>query len=122
MKIWLDDERPEPCKHIWTRALNYPNFERLVKDNKHIITHISFDHDLGYSDPLERTGYHAACLIEELAASNDINPAIQLAVHSANPSGAQRIFLVLQRAIKFVGGDPNTVRWHCNNPYQSWEE
>lgn len=120
MKIWLDDVRPEPLG--WVRVLNYPNFAKLVKDNRHIITHISFDHDLDYSDPCGRTGYEAACLIEELAASNDINPAIQLAVHSANPSGAQRIFLTLKRSIKFVGGDPDKVRWHCSNPYQSWEE
>jgi hypothetical protein len=63
MKLFLDDIRnPEDCIHYmhkrigsfnpiylaedWIIARNYDDFVRIITASNHIITHVSFDHDL----------------------------------------------------------------------------
>lgn len=112
MKIWLDDIRPAPDGWFWVKDAvtaiaiikkdgfivgddKFPNGYENAED----VTEISFDHDLGpgYEG---NTGYRVACLIEQLAAHNQIKP-IKWTIHSANPVGRKNIEWAMKNAEKF---------------------
>lgn len=106
MKIFLDDIR-DPPRGEWLVVRNYNDFVNAVELNK-IITHMSFDHDLGEED--ERTGYDAAkWFIEECIDNPVLGIHLEIiTVHSANPVGAKNIYGIFHSAQKH-GIIPNDV-------------
>ncbi len=95
MKLWLDDMREMP-----------PFFDQHVKTaeaaifmlDAHVITHISLDHDLGHEATCG-TGYDVACAIERMALRKVLSP-INVAIHSQNIVGRQRMLATLLAAIR----------------------
>lgn len=86
-----------PLRHTpkgWIGVDNY--IDAIEYINKNLVTHISFDHDLGN----EFTGYDIACKIEELAFEGKIQPIIW-DIHSANPIGRKRIEITMKNADKY---------------------
>lgn len=97
MKIFLDDIRlpyGDGYGPGWTIIRNYDDFLYTWEVNKKLITHISFDHDLGEG---MKTGYDALKLVEEdfILGNIDLFPCMK--VHSANPSGRELMELTIQR-------------------------
>jgi hypothetical protein len=91
IKLWLDDVRPMPDDYtVWVKSAE--DAEYLI--SKNLVTHISFDHDLGDNKP---TGYDLAGLIELLAQRGEIDP-ITWDIHSANPGGTRRIAMAMGKA------------------------
>lgn len=84
MKIFLDDLRPAP--EGWAAARDFQTFQSLVNSGQPIEA-ISFDHDLGDSNP---DGYAA---VKWLAGEHPelFEPSITLTSHSANPVGRDNI-------------------------------
>lgn len=95
MRVWLDDVRKKPSDfdiHIY-------DAEYAIKVlRKGIVTHMSFDHDLG--DESEMTGYAVARAIEEMAYHKQI-PRLTWAIHSANPVGRENIRRAMEAADKY---------------------
>ena len=89
MKIYLDDVRT-PYKG-WTLVKSFNEFVRIVSDNKHDITDISFDHDLG----TEKTGYDALTWLEKMIYLNNY-PVPDIHIHTANPVGRKRMEQVIK--------------------------
>jgi len=94
MKIFLDDVR-DPPDNTWTVVRSYDAFTDLLNNTLHIITEISFDHDLGADEQgnVLETGMDAAKFFIEKAMDE---PIIGLAlekviVHSSNPAGRSNI-------------------------------
>lgn len=98
MKIFLDDIR-EPATGGWTVVRNYNEFVK-VATSANMITHMSFDHDLGESD--EKTGYDAAkWFIEECIDNPVLGIYLEyITVHSANPVGKNNIYGIFRNAQK----------------------
>lgn len=95
MKIYLDDIRYPKNPEGVTIIRSYDDFYFIWEHNKHIITSISFDHDLG----TEKSGYDALCLVEEDIKTGVIKHHIELNVHTANPSGMERMKQVINSII-----------------------
>ena len=94
MKIWLDDERPIPSEfdcHIKTAV---EAIELLAAGG---VTAISLDHDLGDNGG---TGYEVACYIEQAAYNGMLFP-VEVAIHSANPVGRERMEQAINNARLF---------------------
>lgn len=96
LKVWLDDERSAPSTfdvHVKTpeEAID------LLKTNR--VEYISLDHDLGL-EPDTRNGYMVAKFIEEAAYNGTLDP-LSYNVHSANPTGRDRMIAALMQADKF---------------------
>jgi hypothetical protein len=95
MKIYLDDERnPKGKNWIVVRTVN--EFKEIYKEYYPYIDEISLDHDLG----TDETGYDALTWLEEQIITKgwdipDIN------IHSANPSGRDRMKLVIKSLYKY---------------------
>lgn len=93
MKIFLDDIR-NPPDASWTIVRSYEEFVKLVKETPHVITEISFDHDLGMVDNvLLKTGMDATKFFVEHCIDNP-NTGMDLekiTVHSSNPPGVENI-------------------------------
>jgi hypothetical protein len=78
------------------------------------ITHISFDHDLGYGNK-NKTGYDVACYIEALAeAESNLKkhnveyvkvPHPTWEIHSRNPVGRKRIEQAMKSAERYWNGE-----------------
>jgi len=84
MRVWLDDVRAMPKDYDrWVKTAI--DAIELIKQG--IVTHISFDHDLGGGSD---TGYSVALYIELAARYNNLKP-MSWEVHSSNPEGAKRI-------------------------------
>ncbi len=93
MRLWLDDERQMPDDYdIQTRFVSIA----MELINKGIITHISFDHDLGYN----YTGYTLAKHIEKMAENKELK-RLSWQVHSANPVGRRNIEMAMISAERF---------------------
>lgn len=97
MKIYLDDIR-DPYDDTWTLVRSCLEFIEIVlrieEGSGEVITHISFDHDLGmYEDVEALSGMDAAkffvekCLDDPTFAEH----LQEVIVHSANPAGVQNI-------------------------------
>ena len=96
MKVYLDDERIAPIGWVqcrWAQDV----IELLQREN---VTHLSLDHDLG--DDSISTGYDVIKWIEEAVALRGFIPP-HIAVHSANPSGREKMMLGIQSIIKLSG-------------------
>ncbi len=93
MKLWIDDERPKP-KDFDLVARNYQEALEIIANNE--ITYISFDHDLGE----EKTGYDIVCWLEEEIYYGRLKK-FEWNVHSANPSGAKKMILTLEKMETF---------------------
>jgi len=94
MKLWLDDLRPIPNDYdIWCRTAA----QAIWALENYIITHISFDNDLGTGFG---EGYQVANYIEEKAHSGDLVP-MTWNVHSANPVRRESIRKAMENADKF---------------------
>jgi hypothetical protein len=94
MRVWLDDVRAKP-KDYHAHVLTAEYAIRMI--NKGLVTHISFDHDLG--DDV-KTGYDVAKHIEEMAYYNKM-PRITWQIHSANPVGRENIKRAMDAADKY---------------------
>lgn len=97
MKLFLDDLRPCPDDHHLCLTVE----EAKAWLRRGIVTHISFDHDLGdsyWGHPDPPTGYDLAKWIETHA---DQIPRLTWAVHSANPVGAQNIRMAMWNATRY---------------------
>lgn len=93
MRIWLDDERAMPQGfdiHLRTAA------EAIALLAKGGISLISLDHDLGDGGG---TGYEVACYIEQAAFEGTL-PPLEVAIHSANPVGRERMQQAVHNAFK----------------------
>lgn len=89
LKVWLDDVRPMPeAFNIHCKTAD----EAIQLLSGRNVAHISFDHDLGEG----KSGYDVANWIEKEVFQNDY-PRLGWDVHSANPIGAARIKIVMQR-------------------------
>jgi hypothetical protein len=96
IRLWLDDVRPMPDGFdVWVKE----SFWAKMLIAKRLVSHISFDHDLGEG----KTGYDVAKLIEELAYDKELAP-MTWDIHSANPVGRKRIEQAMQSAERFWKG------------------
>jgi hypothetical protein len=130
MMLFLDDIRiPSDCStymHLrigkdntlylkeWTIVKNYNEFIRTITDNYFIITHISFDHDLGEDVAIKlrnngfskrkarqskkevKSGYDCAKWMKEFYTKHSISQPI-LFVHSMNPTGTENIINLFKK-------------------------
>ena len=92
MKLWLDDVRdPRGYGCIgWFWVKSYEEAVATLKFGD--VEEASLDHDLGYADPKEPTGYDVVCWMEE----NNVWPK-RVSVHSMSPFGAKRMMDVIGR-------------------------
>ena len=93
-KLFLDDQRG--CPQGWVLASNYTEFVKIITE-KGVPDVIAFDHDLGdggevYEEGVSPwTGWNCA----KWLVDNNLVPK-EFSVHSWNPSGAQRIGLLME--------------------------
>lgn len=92
MRLWLDDLRPMP-NDFECHCLRADVAINLI--NMGIVSHISFDHDLG--EPKNGTGYDVAKVIEARAEDGTI-PPMTWEIHSSNPVGRKNIEAAMKRA------------------------
>ena len=97
MKLWLDDNRPAPDGWTWAKTASEA-IKWLMAGSD--ITDISFDHDLGEGNG---DGHDVVSLVEELVYAGRIKMP-EMAVHSANPVGAQKIHLAIEAMKRRHGG------------------
>jgi len=104
IELWIDDLRdptdPEIQKRYgakgtetWVKTVN----EAIHYLHQGIVTHISFDNDLGEG---QKEGRHLAAWIEEEAYFNRI-PSMEWVIHSENPIGKNEIFMAMSNAEAF---------------------
>jgi len=99
MKIFLDDIR-FPAGKGWTIIRNSTDFFHTWIYNRDDITHISFDHDLGDTDP--KNGYDVLTMIEEDYHDAVISHPIVMTVHSMNPVGREKMVKVIKSLERFM--------------------
>lgn len=101
MKLFLDDIRNPVYilngydENEWTLITTAEEAFKIIESG--IVTHISFDHDLG----TKLTGYDVAKHIEMLVVEGKINMPIYY-VHSANPVGSKNIIRAMESASKYA--------------------
>lgn len=129
MKLFLDDIRePEECvrymhrrigelfpiyEDSWVVVRTYEDFVSTMSENFEIITHVSFDHDLGedaikeyynnakpngeidYNKINEKTGLDCAKWMKDFYIEKEKELPI-LFIHSMNPVGTQNIINVFK--------------------------
>lgn len=66
---------------------------------------VSFDHDLGDENEVEKTGYDFAKFLIEYMLDNNINEPFAYYVHSANPVGAENIRMYLNQSFEVICKD-----------------
>ena len=111
IRLWLDDNRdPKDPKiqelfgsrgnEVWVKTMD----EAVNYIERGNVSFISFDHDLDNEgdSPIEKTGYHLACWIEERAFNGTLDP-IGWNVHSRNPVGSNDIVAAMNKADEFWG-------------------
>lgn len=93
MMVFLDDERPTP--HGWITARWPDEVIDLLRGGD--VTHLSLDHDLGDAEDAaregraERTGYDVLVWLEEQVFADHGFLVPQVAIHSANAAGRERM-------------------------------
>jgi NAD+-processing family protein with receiver domain len=94
VKVWLDDVRDAPPG--WVRAFTPEEVIGLLQLGK--VTELSLDHDLGLADGVsERTGYTVLLWLEaEVGTGRWTRPLPEIAVHSGNPVGRDRMLRVVR--------------------------
>ena len=95
----MDDIRHDPQRYedeneVWIIQRKAEDVIRLLK--KGVVNDLSLDHDMG---PGELTGYELLCWMEK----NNIWPRGNVYVHSANPSGADKMRAVINRYLEKQG-------------------
>ncbi len=103
MRLWLDDDLMNPDTPDRHAPLDYElgcarSQEAINFVKMGIITHVSFDHDLG--EPNNGNGYDLAKVIEEGAFRNEIH-RMTWDIHSANPAGRKNIVAAMKAAERF---------------------
>lgn len=89
VKVWLDDERPEP--NGWIRAKTAKEAIALLEAGS--VEEISLDHDLG--EESNGNGHDVLCWLEEKAAYGIISiPTIR--IHTANPVARVRMVAAVE--------------------------
>lgn len=86
MRVFLDDERETP--EGWVRT--YWPSEAIAYLESGKVEELSLDHDLGDDNHNHGTGYDVILWIEEAVALRGFKPP-KIKVHSANPSGRERM-------------------------------
>lgn len=112
MKLWLDDERPEPVG--WVRVTTAENCIEIL--THYDVDELSLDHDLDdvqYRESGPATGYDVAYWLwkQVQVGAWSLVPGI-IKCHSANPVGRERIVSVLQEIRKLreeASGTPELV-------------
>lgn len=98
MKVWLDDLRPMPEGYDIHVATADAAIAALKTKT---VTQISLDHDLGDETEINcGTGYDVAKYIEEAAFFKEI-PRLEVAIHSANPVGRDKMKRAITRADEY---------------------
>ena len=94
MRVWLDDERPAPPGWVWA----FTPEQAIGLLGLGTVAEMSLDHDLGLPDgPAERTGYTVLLWLErEVGNGRWPHPLPEMAVHSANPAGRDRMLRVIR--------------------------
>lgn len=94
MDIWLDDERQVPEGYLGAKTVDdaIALVERAKSQGEKIDV-ISLDHDLG----TDLTGHDFVCWIERSIYDGAIDPPNEIKVHSANPVGARRMRMAIDR-------------------------
>lgn len=95
MKVYLDDERETP--EGWERVFHV--WEAIEKLKTGMVTEISLDHDLGSGEP---TGYDVILWIEEQVFTNPKYLPPKIWLHTANPSGKEKMKLAIRRILKAI--------------------
>ena len=95
MKVYLDDERATPDG--WVRAFWPDQVIELLKTGE--VTHLSLDHDLG--DDARGTGYDVLTWLEQAAFEGTLRIP-EIAIHSANAAGRQRMAAAVRSIQRFV--------------------
>ncbi|MBX3472505.1 MAG: hypothetical protein KF878_37105 [Planctomycetes bacterium] len=91
LRLWLDDLRPPPPGWTWVTTA----WDAITGLASGDVVEVSLDHDLG--PPEAGTGDDVARWIEAEAHHGRL-PRLRWAVHSANPIGAARMTVALERA------------------------
>lgn len=100
INLWLDDVRKAPAGWVWVKTAK--DFIKYMSSPSYIVLNASLDHDLGPCDrPLclgvtckhADTGYTVCCWMEE----HDIWPVNKPTVHSANPVGAAKMQMAINK-------------------------
>lgn len=89
-KLFLDDCRKAP-DYTWDVVRNYDQFVAYIQLHG-VPDIISFDHDLGQEESVEKTGYDCAKWLVE----RGLLPSKGYYVHSMNPVGKDNIDFVMQ--------------------------
>lgn len=121
IRLWLDDIR-DPVKFGrigWVWAKTYEDAVEYTK--RYDVIEMSLDHDLTYHqtvgyDDGENTGYSFVCWMEE----NEIFPVDGVWVHSANPSGADRMMAGLRAICRRKNIPETLVRRRAEGPVKVW--
>ena len=104
IKIFLDDGR-NPDDFYTFEGQEFVTV-RTVKEFKDILSGvsqvdlISFDHDLGHTDP-ESTGYEALCWVEERAFLGELEVG-EIGVHTANMGAARKMWQAAKKITENV--------------------
>jgi hypothetical protein len=93
MKLWVDDLRSPPDS-TWHWVLTVEDALTCIR--RSTISEIAFDHDLGTGGE----AYNIAVYIEE-GAYFKMLPRMKWSIHSANPVGAQKIRIAMERAERY---------------------
>jgi len=100
IKVWLDDERPEPDG--WVRCRTPSEVVRLLETGE--VTELSLDHDLALITANgEETGYDVLVWLERQVASGHTPPHV-MNVHSANPVARRRMLQAIDAIERLTAG------------------
>lgn len=92
INIYMDDIRNPPKEeweeYQWIPARKAEDVIYLLRMG--VVEHMSLDHDMGIG---EITGYELLAWMEE----HDVWPSGNIWVHSANPTGAQQMALIIEK-------------------------
>jgi hypothetical protein len=91
VKIFLDDKRFP--KAGWSLVRNVDDFLWLWHHNRHEITDVSFDYDLGNPDG---TGLDCLSLVEHDILTGVVKQPVCLEVHSSDPLHAEKMREVIK--------------------------
>ena len=101
IKLWIDDERVEPKG--WVRASTCPNAIALIAKLGPQLTHISFDHDIGF----EGNGAVVAQYLRDAWSAHCISKNLAFNIHSGNPTGSKNIQQILEELCREWDRDPD---------------
>lgn len=102
MKLWLDDERVMPSTYdIHVKTAH--SAMAVISVMGEFIDEVSLDHDLGDLNGDCGDGYDVACFIEAGAQRGALSQ-FKWNVHSANPTGAEKMKVALRRADAYWSG------------------